>query len=320
MEDRHPVGMSDDLRPIDLAMLLALSHRQRDSTPLSLDQERLLDSWIGGRLPPIDADRAAELPKHNRFAAERILESRLLSTANEGPGVPSTLTARVFRTSRPHNERAADHVPERRLIAARSGALSALAAAPPPPKTATGGIFNLRWPTLSGWQWSGLGAAVAATAVITVFGFQFWQARSRPDQSFQIAMVTIEDRSVLSVGARRTRGPIASTGSESGSYFRDVDVPTGLLQRAIASASTNKAVVEHSDLMNYLRSQNDAFDNQVRILIDSTLADSLSGKRDEPHSIRVRVYDLDDPRTATIRRKIKALQAEAHFILLTLRQ
>ena len=145
MEDRPPIGMSDDLRSIDRAMLLALSHRQRDSTPLSLDQERLLDSWIADRLPPIDADRAAELTKHNRFAAERILERRLISAANEGPGVPSTLAARVLRASRP-------------------------------PRTGAGGIFNLRWPTLSGWQWSGLGAAVAATAVIAVFGFQFWQA------------------------------------------------------------------------------------------------------------------------------------------------
>ena len=85
------IGTSDDLRSIDRAMLLALSHRQRDSTPLSLDQERLLDSWIADRLPPIDADRAVELTKRNRFAAERILERRLASAANEGPGVPSTL-------------------------------------------------------------------------------------------------------------------------------------------------------------------------------------------------------------------------------------
>jgi hypothetical protein len=100
MEDRPPMGMSDDLQSIDQAMLLALSHRQRDSTPLSLDHERLLDSWMADRLPPIDADRAAELTKHNRFAAERILERRLISAANEGPGVPSTLAARVNRPPR----------------------------------------------------------------------------------------------------------------------------------------------------------------------------------------------------------------------------
>ncbi len=385
IEERPPVGMPDDLPPIDRAMLLALSHRQGDSTPLSLDQERLLDSWIGGRLPPIDGDRAAELTKHNRFAAERILEGRLISAANEGPDVPSTLAARVLRASRPHNERAADYVPERRLIAAGPSVLSALAAAPPPPKTATGGIFNLRWPSLSRWQWSGLGAAVAATAVIAVFSFQVWQeqkpafgiqdrqAQTQPDQSFQIAMVTIEDRSVLFEGARRTRGPresgaiqsqapspyaSASPPREAGviqpqapspyasaspareavviqpqapspyasvsekhaeGRFRDINIPTALLRNAITSASNNKGGVERSQLMNYLRAQNDAFDARARILIDSALAESLSGKPDGD-SIPVRVYDLDDLRAVPIRRQIKPLQTDAHFILLTLKQ
>ena len=287
MEDRPPMGMSDDLRSIDRAMLLALSHRQRDSTPLSRDQERLLDSWMADDLPPIDADRAAELTKHNRFAAERVLERRLISAANEGPGVPSTLAARVLRASRP---------PTRR----------------------TGGIFNLQWPTLGGWQWSGLGAAVAAIVVIAVFGFQFWQAQLRLDQSFQIAMVTIEDRSVLSEGARRTRGPVSEKPAES--RYRDIDIPTALLRNAINSISAHRGNVERSELMNYLREQNDAFNNQARILIDSALADSLSGIPDERNSIQVRVYDLDDPRAATIRSKIKKLQAGAHFRLLTLGQ
>jgi hypothetical protein len=54
MEDRPPMGATDDVPPTDRAMLLALSHHQRDSTPLSLDQERLLDSWMADRLPPIE--------------------------------------------------------------------------------------------------------------------------------------------------------------------------------------------------------------------------------------------------------------------------
>ena len=295
MEDRPPIGMSDDLRSIDRALLLALSHRQRDSTPLSLDQERLLDSWIADRLTPTDADGAAELTKRNRFAAERILERRLISAANEGPGVPSTLAAQILKASRP-------------------------------PRTGTGGIFNLRWPAFSGWQWSGLGAAVAATAVIAVFGFQFWLAQLRPDQSFQIAMVTIEDRSVLSVGARRTRGPIAaSSGPESGakpaeSYFRDIDIPTAMLRNAITRASAHKGDVGRPELMNYLRAQNDSFDNRAGIFVDSALAESVSGKPGERNSVQVRVYDLDDLRAANIRSKIKPLQTDAHFILLTLKQ
>jgi murein DD-endopeptidase MepM/ murein hydrolase activator NlpD len=209
-------------------MLVALSHHHGDSTPLSLDQDRLLDDWVDGRLSSIDANRAAELAKHNVFAAERVLERRLISAANEGPGVPDTLAGRVLRRSQP-------------------------------PETKTVRIF--KWPMFSGWQWSGVGALAAATVAIAVFGFQFWQQPSRmasddssqsgqvggtsimlksaapppgtisrspdavavladalspatrkpqelrPEQSFQIAMVTLEDRSVLAGGVRRTRGP-----------------------------------------------------------------------------------------------------------------
>lgn len=294
MEDEDPLGMHDDLRPAELAMLLVLSHRQGDSTPLSSNQERLLDGWIAGRLSPIDAGRAAELTKHNKFAAERVLERRLISAASEGPGVPSTLASRVLSAS-------------------------------PSPRTATPKLFDLRWPTLSGWQWSGLGAAVAATAVIAVFGFQFWQQQLQPDRSFQIAMVTIEDRTVLVEEARRTRGPQAPSANTSPSEkpgegrFRDIEIPTALLQRAIASADNNKGVVEHSELMNYLRAQNDAFDNQARILIDAALADSLSEKSSQRNFIQVRAYDLDDKRSATIRGKIRPPQADGHFVLLTLR-
>src|SRR4051794_6765760 len=90
-QDADVDGTPDDLSVLDQAVLLAISHRQRDSTPLSLDQDRLLDSWISGRLPPEDRIRAAELAKHNTFAAERILESRLIAAANEGSSVPNVL-------------------------------------------------------------------------------------------------------------------------------------------------------------------------------------------------------------------------------------
>jgi len=175
-----PLGaMPEDLNEIDRAMLSAISHRQRDDIPMSFEQERLLDSWIAGRLSSDDADRAAELTKHNKLAAERILERRLVAVANEGPDVPSALSARILSASRP-------------------------------PISGRGALFSLRWPTFSAWQWSGLGAAAAAIAVIAVIavlGFEVWRVHLQSDQSFQIAMVTIEDRSVLIEGSGyRTRG------------------------------------------------------------------------------------------------------------------
>jgi hypothetical protein len=267
--------MSEELQSIDRALLLALSHHHRDSTPLSLEQERLLDGWIADRLSPVDADRAAELIKRNSFAAERILERRLISAANEGPGVPNTLASRVLR-------------------------------APRSPSAGRARLLNLQWPTLAGWQWSGFGAAVAATGVIAFFGFQFWQTHLRPDQSFQIAMVTIDDRSVLYEGARTTRGPQAPVSAlPAENRYRDIDIPTALLRNAIRSASNHKEGVEHSELINYLRTQSDTFDSRARVLIDSELAKSLSGTLGERNSIVVRVYDLDNQRAANIRTKVK---------------
>jgi tetratricopeptide (TPR) repeat protein len=66
-----------------------------------------------------------------------------------------------------------------------------------------------------------------------------------------------------------------------------------------------KGAAEHSEWMIFLREQNDAYNDQARILIDSALADSLSKKLDQRDSTEVRVYDLDDLRTGNIRRKIE---------------
>jgi len=283
MGNKDPIAGHDDLLPIDWAKIVVLSHHQRDNAPLSSDQKRLLDGWLDGRLSYIDAHRATEFVKHNVFAAERVLERRLISSANDGPGVPGTLAERVLRASR-------------------------------------GPGTRLRRPTFSWWQWSGLGALAAVLAVIAILGFQFWQ--QRPAQSFQIAMVTIEDRSVLAEGVlRRTRGmqppsPPTSPGQEFVKYpFRDINVPTVLLHRVIASASKNKGTAEHSELMNFLHAQNDAYNDQARILIDSALADRLLANTED--LTEVHVYDLDDLRNADIRNKIKPIPEGGHFLFLS---
>ena len=81
----------------------------------------------------------------------------------------------------------------------------------------------------------------------------------------------------------------------------------------------NKGTAEYSELMNYLRAHSDAFSGAPRILIDSALAEKISGKIDEHGSIRVRVYDLDDSRATKVRDKIKPFQVDSHLVLLTLR-
>jgi hypothetical protein len=184
-------------------------------------------------------------------------------------------------------------------------------------------IFHL--PTLTGWQWSGLGTAVAATAVIAVFGFQYWQTQLQSEKGFQIAMVTIEDRSVLfDSQARRTRGRQQSTQSSennssekaAGGRFQEIEVPTALLRRAIASTLTDKMATGRSELMNYLRAHSSAFDSRSQILIDADLAARVS--QDAPDVTRVRAYDLNDPHSASIRNEIKMLVADSRAVLLTL--
>jgi hypothetical protein len=294
--DAPPGGMPDDLNESDRAMLSAVSHRQRDTTPLSLDQERLLNSWIAGRLSSKEADRAAELTRSNKFAAEHILERRLIAAADEGPDVPSTLSARILRESRSPKSRS---------------------------------IFKFRLPLISNWQWSGFGAAAAAIAVVAVFGFQALHTQLQSDQRFQIAMATIEDRSVLSgEGQYRTRGThqgalapdSSSTQKPAEGHFRDIEVPTTLLRRAIQGASSDKGELEYSDLMSYLRTQTDSLDSRARIVIDSALSDVASKISTERGSTQIRVYDLDDPRSFPIRGKIKTLPADAPAIFLTSRQ
>jgi len=282
MDYEDPIDGPDELPLTDWAMLVALSHHQRDSTPLSPDEERLLDGWLDGRLSSIDADRAAEFVKHNVFAAERVLERRLVSSANEGAGVPGTVAERVLRASRPRRTR-------------------------------------LRWPTFRWWQLSGLGAFAAALAAIAIFGPPLWH--QRPVQSLRIAMVTVEDRSVLAEGVRRTRGlqppgPPTSSGRESVKHrFRDINVPTALLQRAIRSSANDEGAAEHPELMSFLHAQNDTYNDQARILIDSALADSLQGATEGV--TKIRVYDLDDPRDANIRSAIRPPPEEGHFLFLS---
>ena len=164
----------------------------------------------------------------------------------------------------------------------------------------------------------GAGRTRGSNVAIAVFVFQFWQQQLRPEQSFQIAMVTLEDRSVLAEGVRRTRGPqTPSPRIQESVKYRDIDIPTDLLQRTITSASNNQGAVEHSELMNFLRAQNDAYSSEAHILIDSALADSISKKSDQRDETQVRIYDLDDVRAANIRSKIKPLPPDRRSLLLT---
>src|SRR5262245_44360385 len=95
----RPSDASDEPEAVDQVMLAVLSNRGRDATPLSADQERLLDDWVAGRLAPADAERMAALVRQNVLAVERVLERRLQAAASEGPPVPRRVTARILKAS-----------------------------------------------------------------------------------------------------------------------------------------------------------------------------------------------------------------------------
>lgn len=280
-----PGDPPSELLAIDQAMLLALSHRPRGGAPLTVEQETLLDDWVAGRLAPSDADRAAELTKRNGFASERVLERRLIAAAHEGPAVPAALASRVL-ASRP-KERAA-------------------AAADASPSRS----FSI-WSMLSAWQWSGLGAAVAATLVVAAIGLRMWQ---EPPQArvMQFAMVNIDDRSSFGPPRVRSLQPqIAKDG------FQDVDVSADLIRRTIADASGSELVkpAEWSSLLPAAEAG-----SETQVLINMSVADRLAGDWKSRNSIPVRIYDLADPRWAAIRAQVKNVPPGKRLLLVTQRQ
>ena len=54
----HPTEGSDGPEAADPVMSAVLSNRGRAATPLSPDQERLLDDWVAGRPTPLLAGPA----------------------------------------------------------------------------------------------------------------------------------------------------------------------------------------------------------------------------------------------------------------------
>ena len=333
---------SDDLKEIDRAMLIAVARHHGGNAPLSLDQERLLDDWFAGCLSPADADRAADLTKRSTFAAERVLERRLVDAANAGPGVPAALAVQVLQSQ----------VLQSQIFTASRHA-----------KAETRKSFQFWLRSFTGLQWSAAGAAFAATIAFAVFGFQAsqerWQSDQRiqvgqsdqriqvgqseqriqvepseqriqverqsdqpiqvekqSDQRIQVAMVTIDDRRPLS-GTSRTRALQNRPLAPAENAFRDVDVPADVLRHIIVDAGSADRSTAASQLTTYLPLTN-AAGQQAQILIDSALADRLEGEWKDLDVISIRIYDLDDARTAAIRRAINTQVANS-LLLLTLR-
>ena len=131
-------------------------------------------------------------------------------------------------------------------------------------------------------------------------------------------MITINDRSPLS-GSTRLRAIVPQPSGPVENGFRDIDIPLDVLRRTIMSTRTADRAAAVPQLMTYLPRLGNAADARIQILIDSVLADRLDGEWRTRSVASIRVYDLDDPRTATIRRSINVQAPAGALMLLTAR-
>jgi hypothetical protein len=278
----HPPDGSDGPEAVDPVMLAVLSNRGRDATLLSSDQERLLDDWVAGRLAPAEAERAAALAKQNTLAAERVLERRLLEAARQSPAVPQDLAGRVLK------------------------------AAPLSTTSAPAGW----WRSLDRWRWQGLAGAVVLAGVVAVVGVPLWQQTMQGGGSLQVAMVTINDRNPLFESSDvRMRGPGPQPGPVVEQRFHDVEVPTSILKGLLATAASPRSAASR-EIEPYLSMTGDGRPSHV--IVDSALKAKIDASAGSERML-VRIYDLEDPRTADIRPLVGSLPKGRRIYLLTLK-
>ena len=182
-----PGGEEDDTpsrRDADGASLMAaLFNRRRQWMPLSSDQIKIVDEFAAGRLAEEAAAGAERLVRENAFAAERVMERRLLQQAERGPAPPRALTERILAEAEG-------------LVPARQA----------PSKSAFGAAW-LSW-KVAGVAGVGVAAMVLGGQLLlnptrspTGLGQDARQVSSNPTDaavpSVQVAMATIANRDLL---------------------------------------------------------------------------------------------------------------------------
>jgi len=282
MNPRPPDG-SDQPESPDPVMISVLSNRGRNAAVLTGEEERLLDAWVAGELGPDAAERAATLAKRNVLAAERVLERRLLQAATYGPPVPQALTDRIL-TSASGTAAQARPAPRRRLFGP--------------------------------WQWTGFAGAAVLTAILAVVAMPLLHQLMQGDAPLQVAMVTIADRTALFEPSDiRMRGAPVPPPSER--RFQDVELPANILRALLGPTGTPQAEA-YRQIEPYLSRARAAGSRPLRIVVDAALRDRL-GSGDGDGSVAVRIYDLDDPRSAAIRTIVGPSSDGDHVYLLTVR-
>src|SRR5437899_6320592 len=95
-----PSGEEDDMpsrRDADgVSLMAALFNRRRQWMPLSSDENKIVDEFVAGQLTGEAAAVAERLVLENAFAAERVMERRLVQQAERSPAPPRALTERIL--------------------------------------------------------------------------------------------------------------------------------------------------------------------------------------------------------------------------------
>ena len=278
----HPTEGSDGPEATDPVMSAVLSNRGRAATPLSPDEERLLDDWVAGRLAPAEAERAASLTRQNSLAAERVLERRLLEAARQSPPVPQEA-----RGTGPEGEPANQSRAVRRLVA------------PARPLA----VDDHRRRAGTGGDRGGGGRAVVAAGHA---GRRFHAGRHGDDRRPQCAVRALRRSHAW---ARPAARPVVEQ------RFHDVDVPIGILKGLLAAAAAPRSAASR-EIEPYLSMSGDG--RPAHVVVDSALKAKIEAGADGER-MPVRIYDLEDPRAADIRPLVGQLPKGRRIYLLTLK-
>lgn len=281
MNARPPDG-SDEPEAVDQVMLAVLSNRGRNATVLSAEQERLLDDWLAGRLAIDDAERAAALVRQNTLAAERVLEKRLQTAASDSPPVPERLTAQILKASAP-------------------------------PKVSATGAW---WRSLGRWQWTSIAGAAALASILVVAAMPVLQQMMSGGGPLQVAMVTINDRDPLfEASDLRMRGT-TPPGPVVGERFRDIEMPTSLLKDLLATTGQAKSATSN-EVERYVLGAGQTTAHPIQVIVDSSLKQRLDAS--DRDRMLVRVYDLNDPRSANVKSLVGLPPGNKRAFLLTVK-
>ena len=114
----------------------------------------------------------------------------------------------------------------------------------------------------------------------------------------------------------RMRGTTPPPGPVTGERFRDVEMPTGLLKELVAATGKPRSATSR-EIERYVLGTGESADRSIRLIVDSSLKQRLD-TADRDRTL-VRVYDLDDPRSADVRSLIGLPPGSERAFLLTVK-